>query len=89
MQKLDVSMILWLVAASISFCFSVLLWFFVNKEYGIFVGVLGAVVSFSPCELPAEPAMTLNMVIGAVGIVAFTLAFVAGLLAVSRQGESR
>ena len=33
--------------------------------------------------------MTLEMVIGAVGIVVFTLAFVAGLLAVSRQDDSR
>ena len=30
---------LFLIAAFISFCFSVTLWFFVNKDYGIFVGL--------------------------------------------------
>ena len=33
--------------------------------------------------------MTLEMLIGAVGIVVFALVFIAGLLAVSRQNESR
>ena len=50
MRKLDVSMILWLVAAFISFCFSVLLWFFVNKEYGIFVGLwVPSILSLASC----------------------------------------
>ena len=31
--------------------------------------------------------MTLEMLIGAVGIVVFTLVFIAGLLAVSRQDQ--
>lgn len=39
MRTLDAAMKLWLLAAFISFCFSVVLWFFVNKEYGIFVGL--------------------------------------------------
>ncbi len=30
---------LFLAAAFISFCFSVSLWFFVNKDYGVFVGL--------------------------------------------------
>lgn len=33
--------------------------------------------------------MTLEMLIGAIGIVVFTLTFIAGLLAVSRQDKSR
>ena len=39
MGSLDTSMKLWLLAVFISFCFSVALWFFVNKDYGIFVGL--------------------------------------------------
>jgi len=30
---------LFLTAAFISFCFSIALWFFVNKDYGVFVGL--------------------------------------------------
>ena len=30
---------LFLTAALISFCFSIALWFFVNKDYGVFVGL--------------------------------------------------
>jgi hypothetical protein len=30
---------LFLVAASVSFLFSIYLWFFVNKESGLFVGI--------------------------------------------------
>jgi len=49
-QKLNLSMILWLVAASISFGFSVILWFFVNKEYGIFVGLwVPSILSLASC----------------------------------------
>jgi hypothetical protein len=49
-QKLDLSMILWLVAAFISFCLSVVLWFFVNKEYGIFVGLwVPSILSLASC----------------------------------------
>ena len=33
------SLTLFLVAAFISFCFSVFLWFFINKDYGVFVGL--------------------------------------------------
>ncbi len=33
------SLVLFLVAASISFLFSVYLWFFVSKESGVFVGI--------------------------------------------------
>jgi hypothetical protein len=39
MGTLDTAMKLWLLAAFISFCFSVVLWFFVNKDYGVFVGL--------------------------------------------------
>jgi hypothetical protein len=30
-----------LLAAFISFCFSVILWFFVDKDYAVFVGLWG------------------------------------------------
>ena len=36
-RSIDTPLVLLLVAAFISFCFAVLLWFFVNKEYGTFV----------------------------------------------------
>ena len=39
MKPLDLPLTLFLVAAFISFCFSVSLWFFVNKDYGVFVGL--------------------------------------------------
>jgi hypothetical protein len=39
MAALDTSMKLWLLAAFISFCFSVALWFFAEKSHGIFVGL--------------------------------------------------
>ena len=35
----DLPLVLFLVAAFVSFCFSVTLWFFVNKETGVFVGL--------------------------------------------------
>ncbi len=38
-KKADRPLALFLLAAFISFCFSVSLWFFVNKDYGIFVGL--------------------------------------------------
>lgn len=38
-RSIDTPLVLLLVAAFISFCFAVLLWFFVNKEYGTFVGL--------------------------------------------------
>jgi len=49
-EKLELPMILWLVAAFISFSFSVVLWFFVNKEYGIFVGLwVPSILSLASC----------------------------------------
>ena len=49
-------MILWLVAAFISFCLSVVLWFFVNKEYGIFVGLwVPSILSLGAFLAPREP----------------------------------
>ncbi len=39
MRTTDWSITLFLAAASISFFFSVILWFFVNKDYGVFVGL--------------------------------------------------
>ena len=38
-RSIDTPLVLLLVAAFISFCFAVLLWFFVNKEYGTFAGL--------------------------------------------------
>jgi hypothetical protein len=38
-NRLDTSLKLWLGAAFLSLCFSILLWFFVGKEYGLFVGL--------------------------------------------------
>lgn len=38
-RRLDLSLMLFIIAAFISFCFSVFLWFFVDKESGIFVGI--------------------------------------------------
>ena len=35
----DLPLALFLVAAFVSFCFSVTLWCFVNKETGVFVGL--------------------------------------------------
>jgi hypothetical protein len=37
--KIDRSLSLWLVAALISFLFSVILWFLVDKQAAIFVGL--------------------------------------------------
>jgi hypothetical protein len=37
--KIDRSLSLWLVAALISFVFSVILWFLVDKQAAIFVGL--------------------------------------------------
>jgi hypothetical protein len=39
MRITDWPLTLFLIAAFISFCFSVVLWFFVNKDYGVFVGL--------------------------------------------------
>ena len=39
MNTRDLPLTLFLIAAFISFCFSVALWFFVNKDYGVFVGL--------------------------------------------------
>ena len=38
-KTLDRPLTLLLVAAFISFCFSIVLWFFVSKESGVFVGL--------------------------------------------------
>lgn len=38
-RSIDIPLVLLLVAAFISFCFAVLLWFFVGREYGTFVGL--------------------------------------------------
>jgi hypothetical protein len=39
MKVNDLPLVLFLVAALISFVFSVILWFFVDKEAGLFVGI--------------------------------------------------
>lgn len=39
MEKKKLSMTLFLTAAFISFLFSVFLWFFVDKDSGLFVGI--------------------------------------------------
>lgn len=39
MKSANRSLMLFLVAASVSFLFSIYLWFFVNKESGLFVGI--------------------------------------------------
>lgn len=39
MKRLDLPLMLLLTAAFISFAFSVTLWFFVDKETGVFVGL--------------------------------------------------
>ena len=38
-KKTDTSLLLILIAAFISFLFSVILWFFVDKDTGVFVGI--------------------------------------------------
>ncbi len=39
MQTVKPSIVLFLVAAGISFLFSIYLWFFVDKDSGLFVGI--------------------------------------------------
>ncbi len=39
MRTTELPLTLFLIAAFLSFCFSVTLWFFVNKDYGVFVGL--------------------------------------------------
>jgi hypothetical protein len=39
MNKIDLSTLLLFVAAFLSFVFSVSLWFFVDKDAGLFVGI--------------------------------------------------
>jgi hypothetical protein len=38
-EKVDRSLILILIAALVSFLFSVTLWFFIDKDTGVFVGI--------------------------------------------------
>lgn len=38
-RQVDAPVVLFLLAALISFCFSIILWFFVDKTSGIFVGI--------------------------------------------------
>ncbi len=38
-RQVDAPVVLFLIAAFISFCFSIVLWFFVDKTSGIFVGI--------------------------------------------------
>ncbi len=38
-RQVDAPVMLFLLAAFISFCFSVVLWFFADKTSGIFVGI--------------------------------------------------
>jgi hypothetical protein len=47
MGKVDRSTILILTAAFISFLFSVILWFFIDKDTGLFVGIwVPSILSF-------------------------------------------
>ena len=39
MKRLETPLLLFLIAASVSFVFSVVLWFFVDKDTGLFVGI--------------------------------------------------
>lgn len=39
MKKLDWPLTLFLIAAFVSFLLAVWLWFFVNRDYGMFVGL--------------------------------------------------
>ena len=39
MRKIDVPLVLFLSAAFVSFLLSVYLWFFVNRDYALFVGL--------------------------------------------------
>jgi hypothetical protein len=47
LRHLDTGLTLLLLAAFISFCFSVVLWFFADRESGIFVGLwVPSILSF-------------------------------------------
>jgi hypothetical protein len=47
MQKIKMAKLLIVVAAGLSFLFSVYLWFMVNKEQGVFVGLwVPSILSF-------------------------------------------
>lgn len=39
MKRIDLPLLLFLIAALVSFVFSVVLWFFVDKDTGLFVGI--------------------------------------------------
>lgn len=39
MKRIEMSLLLFLIAAFLSFVFSVVLWFFVDKDTGLFVGI--------------------------------------------------
>ncbi len=79
MNKKDLPLNLLLLAAFISFLFSVFLWFFVDKDAGLFVGILG---SFDPVAGRSfeKVMMSIEIWIGGVGIVVFTLVFIAGMM---------